>query len=51
MQVIDRRSSKDEILTAAIELTDDQAQRIKQLENQQYWLFIALGLLACVVLV
>ena len=50
MQVIDRRSSKDEILSAACELTDDQAQRIKQLEGQQCCLFVALGVLVFVVL-
>ena len=48
---VTQRSSKDDILTAACELTDDQARRIEQLENQQRWLFIALGLLACVVFV
>ena len=46
---INQKSSKDDILTAACELTDDQARRIEQLESQQCCLFIALGLLACVV--
>lgn len=48
---ITQKSSKDDILTAAVELTDDQARRIEQLESQQCFLFIALGLLACVVLI
>jgi hypothetical protein len=46
---ITERSSKPEIITAAMELTDDQAQRIEELETQQRWLFLGLGLLACVV--
>ncbi len=46
---VTQKSSKDDILTAACELTDDQARRIEQLESQRSCLFIALGLLACVV--
>lgn len=38
------RSSKDEIITAALELTDSQARSISRLEQQQAVLLILLGL-------
>ena len=50
MRTITYSSNKDELITAAVELTDDQAQRIKELEAQQAVLFAAVGLLTLLVL-
>ena len=43
---ITERSSKDDIITAALELTDDQAKRIETLTGQANALMILLGLTA-----
>ena len=44
MQITDR-SSKPEIISAALELTDHQAATIERLQQQQRILFLALALL------
>ena len=38
------RSSKDEIITAAMELTDNQDRCIRRLEQQQAVLLVLLGI-------
>lgn len=43
---ITARSSKDDVITAALELTDGQAQRIRELEQRQTVLWVVVGLLA-----
>ena len=45
MNDITPKSSKEDIITAAIELTDSQAERIQELEEQQLILFIFAGVL------
>ena len=51
MQTITHTSQKDELITAAIELTDGQAERIKELESQQTLLFAAVGMLTILFLI
>lgn len=46
MHNITERATKPEIITAALELTDHQAQTIDRLEQQQKILFAALAALA-----
>jgi len=41
------RSSKDDIITAALELTDDQARRIETLTGQANALLLLLCLTTC----
>ena len=43
---ITERSPKAEIITAAMEITDSQAARISELEQQQTALWVVCGLLA-----
>lgn len=47
---INERSSKAEILSAACELTDSQAERIAQLEQQQTLLWALLASLAALLI-
>lgn len=47
---ITEKSSKDEVITAAVEITDQQAQLIDELRSQQTLLFVFVGVLSCVVL-
>lgn len=42
---ITERSPKAEIITAALEITDSQADRISELEQQQTALWVICGLL------
>lgn len=48
---ITARSSKAEIIDAALELTDSQAERIAQLEQRQTVLWTVCGLLTLALLV
>lgn len=50
MVTITERSTKAEIVDAAIEFTDWQADRIARLEQQQRFLFAALAALAAWIL-
>ena len=43
---INERTSKAEIISAAVELTDSQAQRIDELQQRQLILLALLGVLA-----
>lgn len=43
---INERASKAEILSAAVELTDNQAQQIEDLQQRQAILLALLGVLA-----
>lgn len=43
---ITARSSKDDIITSALEITDTQQGRIRQLEAQQRILFVGFALLS-----
>jgi hypothetical protein len=43
---INERASKAEILSAAVELTDSQAEQIAALTEQRTVLFVLLGVLA-----
>ena len=43
---VDERSSKDEVISHAIELIDMQRKQIKDLSQQMYILWIACGALA-----
>lgn len=43
---ITARSSKDDVITAACELVDDQAARIRELQQRQTVLWVVVGLLA-----
>jgi hypothetical protein len=43
---INERTSKAEIISAAVELTDSQAQRIDELQQRQLILLALLGALA-----
>ena len=43
-------SSKDELITAAVELTDSQAERINLLEQQQQALWVIVAVLSALVL-
>ena len=43
-------SSKDELITAAVELTDSQAERINQLEQHQQALWVIVAVLSALVL-
>jgi hypothetical protein len=47
---INERSSKAEIISAACELTDSQAERISQLEQQQLLLCVMLASLAALLI-
>lgn len=46
---ITARSSKDDVITAALELTDGQAQRIRELQQRQtvLWALVALLAVGC----
>lgn len=46
---ITARSSKDDVITAACELVDDQAQRIRELQQRQtvLWALVALLAVGC----
>jgi hypothetical protein len=47
---INERASKAEIISAAVELTDNQAQRIDELQQRQLILLALLGALAILLL-
>jgi hypothetical protein len=47
---ITERSSKDEIITASLELIDDKAARIEQLEQQQVLLIALSSFFLCLLL-
>lgn len=44
-RVTDMSSAKEEVITASLEIIDDQASAIKELQAQQKVLFIITGLL------
>ena len=46
---ITERSSKDEVISAAVEITDQQTKEIHELRTQQKLLFVFVGVLVCVV--
>jgi hypothetical protein len=48
---ITERSSKDDIITASLELIDDKAARIERLEQQQVILWALVSFLFCLLLV
>ena len=47
---ITERSSKDEIITASLELIDDKAAHIDRLEQQQVFLVALASFLLCLLL-
>jgi hypothetical protein len=47
---ITERSSKDEIITASLELIDDKSARIDHLEQQQVILWALVSFLFCMLL-
>jgi len=48
--VITERSAKADVITAALELTDSQAEEIKRLRQQQQALWAVVAVLAALVL-
>ena len=49
--VITERSAKADVITAALELTDSQAEEIKRLRQQQQALWAVVAVLAALLLV